>query len=621
MADLPSGQWSQLLVGHQWPDSGALAILGAAAASRAVLGADYEGYADVLQSIRTGVLDSQRGVTAESARQSFWSGESSARDVAARNLAKHRSYASAHRWIAELRTDLESIAESGNTAIRRILDSNDPAPQKISAIVQTVTEAQAHANTTAAHCSANLCDAIQTILTAGDGSLSARELAHSNGIDLQHAFGSPNSAVILNQVSAIMAEPSATSVPTVVGAATAMSSVPVPDPPIPDPPGAASLAGNIADGAAVGAPLARGGEALTAAAAGALHTESSAAAPANPVAPPSQLAAFTQDPVAAVTPATPVAAVAPATPVAAVTSATPVAAVAPATPVGTLPGYGAEPRPTKSAVPLIPPPTPATAAPPPAGTGAAATALAHSTVVRPTPVAAVAITAALGAVASGAVAGTGSARSAADIRLRRLLHAVVRQEPGLRWAIGEQGDGSTVLVTDLASGWIPPHIMIPTGVALPRPAALPRSTLTTLLGDAVRTAIYDPSHCPAPDDKGEPVAMSIAARRTPAVDDLAWELARATRWRDGLPRLAHTLARAAWARTGCLESEIALLRDHLGALARTVLDSYPDSVIVANVANWQLLATVEALVDESPTLADYHFAWFHARAAMDTAPR
>jgi len=604
MADLPSGQWSQLLVGHQWPDSGALAILGAAAASRAVLGADYEGYADVLQSIRTGVLDSQRGVTAESARQSFWSGESSARDVAARNLAKHRSYASAHRWIAELRTDLESIAESGNTAIRRILDSNDPAPQKISAIVQTVTEAQAHANTTAAHCSANLCDAIQTILTAGDGSLSARELAHSNGIDLQHAFGSPNSAVILNQVSAIMAEPSTTSVPTVAGAATAMSSVPVSDPPISDPPGAASLAGNIADGAAVGAPLARGGEALTAAAAGALHTESSAAAPANPVAPPSQLAA--------VTPATPVAAVAP---------ATPVAAVAPATPVGTLPGYGAEPRPTKSAAPLTPPPAPATAAAAPAGTGAAATALAHSTAVRPTPVAAVAITAALGAVASGAVAGTGSARSAADVRLRRLLHAVVRQEPGLRWAIGEQGDGSIVLVTDLASGWIPPHIMIPTGVALPRPAALPRSTLATLLGDAVRTAIYDPNHCPAPDDKGEPVAMSIAARRTPAVDDLPWELARATRWRDGLPRLAHTLARAAWARTGCLESEIALLRDYLGTFARTVLDSYPDSVIVTNVANWQLLATVEALVDESPTLAEYHFAWFHARAAMGTAPR
>jgi hypothetical protein len=241
--------------------------------------------------------------------------------------------------------------------------------------------------------------------------------------------------------------------------------------------------------------------------------------------------------------------------------------------------------------------------------------------MRPTPAPAVAIANALGAVASGAVAGTEVERTAAEDRLRRLLHAVVRQEPGLRWAIGEHGDGSTVLVTDLASGWVPPHISIPAGVTLPGPASHPGSTLAALLGDAVRTAIYDPRRCTEPDDEGEPVAMSITARRTPAVDDLAWELARATRWRDGLPRLAHTLARAAWARTGCLESEIALLRDHLGTLARTVVDSYPDAVIAADVANWQLLATVEALVDESPTLADYHFAWFYAGAAMNSAPR
>lgn len=627
MADLPSGQWSHLLVGHQWPDSGALAILSAAAASRAVLGADYEGYADVLQSIRTGVLDSQLGVTAEGARQSFRSGESSARDVAARNLAKHQSYASAHQWIAELRTDLESIAASGNSEILRILASNDPAPQKISAIVQTVTGAQAHANTMAASCSANLCDAIQKILTAGDGSTSARELVRSNGIDLQRAFGSPNSTFIHNQVSAIVAEPSGTSMPAISGAAAGTSPVPVPDFPVPDFPVPDFPVETIADGAAVGAPLARGGEALAAAAVGALHTESSAAAPTNPVAPPPQVAASAQDPghgadASAAAPATPVTAAAPATPVTGVATlltafATPVTTSA--TQAGPLPVYGAELRPMKPAAPLLPPLIPAAPAAAPAGTGGAATALAHSTAVRSTPVPAVAIANALGAVASGAVAGTKVARTAAEDRLRRLLHAVVRQEPGLRWAIGEDDDGRTVLVTDLASGWVPPHVAIPVGVALPGPASVPGSTLAALLGDAVRTAIYDPNRCTAPDDEGEPVAMSISARRTPAVDDLAWELARATRWRDGLPRLAHTLARAAWTRTGCLESEIALLRDHLGTLAHTVVDSYPDGVIAADVANWQLLATVEALVDESPTLADYYFAWFNARAAVDTA--
>ena len=88
----------------------------------------------------------------------------------------------------------------------------------------------------------------------------------------------------------------------------------------------------------------------------------------------------------------------------------------------------------------------------------------------PIPVPAVAIANALGALAAGAVAGTEVARTAAENRVRRLLHAVVRQEPGLRWAIGEYGDGRTVLVTDLASGWVPPHITIPAGVALPEPA-------------------------------------------------------------------------------------------------------------------------------------------------------
>lgn len=637
MADLPSGQWSHLLVGHQWPGSGTLAILSAAAASRAVLCADYEGYADALQSIRTGVLDSQHGVTAESARQSFQSGESSARDVASRNLAKHQSYTSAHQWIAELRTDLTSIAASGNSEIQRILESDVPAPQKISAIVQTVTAAQAHANTSAASCSANLCDAIQTVLTAGDGSISARELARTNGIDLQRAFGSPNPASIHDQVSAIMAEPSTISVPATGGTDTGMSPVPVldspgpvsPGPVSPGPefPGSQSLAGNVADGAVAGAPLARGAEALAAAAVGALHPESDigavasgATAPTDPAVRPTELAgsAPVLSPVTAATALTTVAAA-----LTTVAPATPVTTVAPATPAGPLPGYVAELRPTKSAAPPLPPPLPAAPAAA-VGTSAAATALAHSTTMRPAPVPAITIANAVGAVAAGAVAGNAVARTAADARLHRLLNAVARQEPGLRWAIGERSDGSTVLVTDLANGWVPPHITIPTGVVLLKPASLQRSgtgatPLSALLGSTVRTAIYDPDLCTAPEVEGEPVAMSLAARRTAVVDDLAWELARATRWRDGLPRLAHTLARAAWGRTGCLESEVTLLREHLDTIAGTVLNSYPDDVMDADVANWQLLATVEALVDESPTLADYHFAWFHARATMDTS--
>lgn len=41
-------------------------------------------------------------------------------------------------------------------------------------------------------------------------------------------------------------------------------------------------------------------------------------------------------------------------------------------------------------------------------------------------------------------------------RAQRLLGFVARQEPGLRWAVGVLADGSTLLVTDIAHGWIPP---------------------------------------------------------------------------------------------------------------------------------------------------------------------
>jgi hypothetical protein len=216
-----------------------------------------------------------------------------------------------------------------------------------------------------------------------------------------------------------------------------------------------------------------------------------------------------------------------------------------------------------------------------------------------------------------AAAGTVAALSAARTRLRRLLDAVARQEPLLRWAIGDRQDGSTVLVTDLASGWIPPHIDLPAGVRLLEPGHRSGDP-QTLIGDVTVMEMY------APDDDtacgaGEAVPMSIDARRTTAVDDLGWELTRATRWRSGLPRMAHTVAMATVARTGCLDSEVALLRDHLNAVALTVLDSYPAAVSATDVANWQLLATVEALINDEKTLADYHFAWFHAHAAAGQA--
>ena len=617
MADLPSGQWSSLLVGHQWPGSGALAILRAAAASRAGLRSDYDGYADVLRAIRTQVLDSQLGVTAESARQSFQSGETLARDIAARNLAKHQSYQSAHQWIAELRTDLETIAENGNTEIRRILDSTATAAEKISALTQAVTEAQVQANTRAASCSANLCEAIQTVLTAGDGSVSARELVRTNGLDLQRAFGSPNPEFIHTQVSAIVAEPPAGTASTSTSASESSVGGATPAP------AHGSPAEHVAEGAAAGAPLAAGTEALATGAVNALHGPQEAPTP-QPPEPGADSLTPAPTPAGSIPASSiPVSSI-PAGSIsgnpflgAGIAALTPASSIAqsrtapgrPTTTTGPLPGYGAELRPPPGSTA----PPPVSGAPASAPVNSAGTAgLAPTTVMRSQPGSA--ISAAAGAVAAGAVAGYQANRSAAQNRLTRLLGAVVVQEPGLRWAVGERPDGTTVLVTDLADGWIPPHVGIPAGLRLLEPG-MRNADLAALLHDAVRRATYDPAQAQAVSaDDDEPSPTSISARHTTAVEDLGWELTRATRWREGLPRIVHTLARAGVAGTGCLDSEVALLRDHLHAAGRAVLGDYPDAVVPTTVGDWQLLAAVDALVDGSTAIANYHFAWFQARA-------
>jgi hypothetical protein len=216
---------------------------------------------------------------------------------------------------------------------------------------------------------------------------------------------------------------------------------------------------------------------------------------------------------------------------------------------------------------------------------------------------------AFAATATGAAAGAALSQSQALHRLQRLLDAVARQEPKLRWAIGEREDGTTVLTTDLASGWIPPHVEIPTGVTLLTPRHR-RPVLSAMLGETTLTAAYTPGqYIPAAED-ADHVSMSIRSRLTTEVGELGWELGQATKWRDGLPRLAHTLAKAASTGTGYLDSEVDLLREHLATVTRQVLTDYADTVDPAKVGNWQLLATIDALIKDEKTSANYHLAWF-----------
>ena len=195
-----------------------------------------------------------------------------------------------------------------------------------------------------------------------------------------------------------------------------------------------------------------------------------------------------------------------------------------------------------------------------------------------------------------------------DERLRRLVAFVARQEPRLNWAVGDHEDGTTILVTDLAHGWVPAGIKLPSGVRLLEPGRR-TGRVSALIGDTTRAAPYSP---------GDPLGWSIdfattqssvQPRELPAVEDLGWQLIQATHWCDGVPRIVHTLAKAAAVGTGVVDDEVDLLRVHLDTARYRLLDRYPD-VDPALLLNCLLVAATEAIVTGDLISANYHFCWF-----------
>jgi len=195
-----------------------------------------------------------------------------------------------------------------------------------------------------------------------------------------------------------------------------------------------------------------------------------------------------------------------------------------------------------------------------------------------------------------------------DERVLRLLAFVARQEPRLNWVVGDCADGTTVLATDLAHGWIPPGIALPEGVRLLVPGQR-TGRAAEWIGAVTRCATYSPG-APArwPADV---MATKSSAQpfELPAVDDLGWDLGAATHWRDGLPKLVHTLARVAAAGTGVVEDELDLLRVHLDTARYQLLARYPD-VDAAQLLNCMLLAATEGSLNNDAIAANYHFSWF-----------
>lgn len=198
-------------------------------------------------------------------------------------------------------------------------------------------------------------------------------------------------------------------------------------------------------------------------------------------------------------------------------------------------------------------------------------------------------------------------------RLQRLLAFVARQQPELRWAVGDCADGTTVLVTDLAHGWIPPGITLPAGVRLLEPGRRD-GNVAALLGAATLSAAYAPGDRLGWATDFDPVESSLQPRELPPIDDLGWLLGEATHWRDGLPRLAHTLAKAGAAGTGVVDTEMNLLRVHLDTARAQLLGRYPD-VDAALLINTLLLAATAGIAAGDTVSATYHFAWFQALSA------
>ncbi len=198
-------------------------------------------------------------------------------------------------------------------------------------------------------------------------------------------------------------------------------------------------------------------------------------------------------------------------------------------------------------------------------------------------------------------------------RLERLLKFVARQEPGLRWAIGTREDGTTLLVTDLAHGWIPPGITLPAEVRLLEPARR-AGTAAALFGQTTLTAKYAPGDPLGWATDYDVTDTSSQPRELPVVDDLGWVLGEATHWRDGLPRLVNTLAKAGAAGTGIVEAEIDILRVYLDTSRYQLLAQYPD-IDAGLLLNCLLLAATEGIATKNQVHANYHFAWFQLLSA------
>lgn len=215
---------------------------------------------------------------------------------------------------------------------------------------------------------------------------------------------------------------------------------------------------------------------------------------------------------------------------------------------------------------------------------------------------------------AGAGAGTAAKRLGEQQDLQRKVDTVARQAPNLAWAAGLRDDETTtVLVTDLAGGWIPPTVKLPPGVTLLGPAHRRRDTSAVdLLGAVVAVASHQPNTYITEAGPHDPLpGAGERARYGQHVDELGPSLIDAAVANTRLPRIVQTVVRALARRSGVADNETDLFRQVVTDTATRVLSAYPGHA-PRDVADWMLLAAIDSLIEESEELARYHLAWYQA---------
>jgi hypothetical protein len=186
----PPGEWSLLIVGHQWPSEMTISGLNAWIENRGQIASAHHNIADLLNAAKTGPLAVQEGKTADALVQLFDDGEQLAREIARKNGVKKDSYAAALGSVHGLRDKLSGIADRYNQEIKTILQSSEPAAVKVPQILAAIGRGQQEANLAAANCGGDIGDAGQRILDQEDTGQSFRQFAKANGIDMSQLFRS-----------------------------------------------------------------------------------------------------------------------------------------------------------------------------------------------------------------------------------------------------------------------------------------------------------------------------------------------------------------------------------------------------------------------------------------------